>query len=527
MDTPLLTITNLCIAFDQPVLERVNLHILPGQCVGLVGQSGSGKSLLAKSVVGLLPHRARRSGQISMTGLDGNLLLQSETDRSAWRNKLIGYINQDAGSALNPALTCGRQMLEAVSVHHCGTPAEAVAIARNTWAQVGLDDPDAVWNAYPHMLSGGLKQRVLIAMAICHQPALLIADEPTTALDSLTQMEVVQTLHNLRLSMGMAMLFVSHDLNLVAHLADEVAVLHEGQIVEQGDSVISNPQHPFTQSMLAQYQRKGLPVKLTNDQIPLLSVRGLTVQYRTRSLPGWLKPRIFTAVRHIDFDIFAGETLGLVGASGSGKSSLAAALTQLVAHQTGQILFAGRPIEEIDRLPGGRSRLQMVFQNPLDALDPLQTVEELILAPMRLYKLYSSPSGRLQKAIELLEAVGLSADYLKRRPHQISGGQLQRVALARVLALKPQLIIFDESVSALDAHVRFTVVRLIKQLQQEFGFSGLFITHDLSLVSHVCHRVLVLKEGQLVESGPTEQIFARPQHPYTKQLLAAQPGNLF
>jgi peptide/nickel transport system ATP-binding protein len=451
-------------------------------------------------------------------------------------------IFQEPAAALNPVFTVGRQTMEIVSAHEKLSASEAYDRIVGLYTEMGLKNPEKIFDSYPHQLSGGQKQRAMIAMAVACRPSLLLADEPTTALDATVQQKVLQLLIELQRSRGLSIVFISHDLALVKQIAHRVVVLHRGRIVESGlsDDVLVCPKHPYTRALLACRPRLGFyPKRLptvgesphasesnftvsTVSSIPLISVKDLKVEYKTNS---GLK---FTAVNHVTFEIFKGETLGLAGESGSGKSTIGKALLKLVAAVGSVRLHNAAGSTELLSLSEGafrphRRNLQIIFQDPYGSLNPKMTVGQTLVEPMKVHGLYDNDKARLQKAAELLEKVGMTGDFLKRLPNALSGGQRQRVAIARALTLNPKFIVCDECVSALDVSVQAAVLNLLNDLKDEFGLSYLFISHDVAVLRYMCDRIMVMRSGEIVETGAAEEIVAHPKHPYTQTLVAAAP----
>ncbi|WP_454675321.1 ABC transporter ATP-binding protein [Achromobacter pestifer] len=530
--TELLRIQNLTVDLpagaDRPhALKDLSLSVNAGEIVCVVGESGSGKSLTAGAILGLLPQGVHASaGQIHWEGQD---LLQLAPDAlRGLRGRRIGMIFQEPMTALNPLRTIGDQIGEVFRTH---TRLGRAEIGRRTLElldSVRLPDPAQAVNAYPHELSGGQRQRAMIAMALALEPALLLADEPTTALDVTTQAQILHLIHDLQRRKGTAVLFITHDFGVVAEIADRVAVMQRGVLVESGtvDQVLKHPQHPYTRALIAAVpplEPASVRSTLDADAPVMLATKGLSKTYRKH---GWFgRPgRVTHAVDGVELTLREGQTLGIVGESGSGKSTLARTLLGLLPPDAGSITLAGKPLA----FKGGAARrahakrVQMVFQDPYGSLNPRQRVGEIVAqGPI----VHGMPRREAQAlAQELFELVGLSADAIRRFPHEFSGGQRQRVGLARALALRPQVLIADEPVSALDVSVQAQVLALLARLRQQLGLSIVFITHDLRVAAQVCDHVAVMKDGKIVEEGACAEVFGNPANPYTQALLAAVPG---
>jgi peptide/nickel transport system ATP-binding protein len=540
-------------------LKSVSFDLKKGDVLALVGESGSGKSVTALSILRLLESPAARVefGRILFSP-DGvsqtDLLRLSEREMDGIRGRGISMIFQEPMTSLNPVMTCGRQVSEAILAKGGLGKREAKERTLTLFERVRLPDPASLYDRYPHQLSGGQKQRVMIAMAMSGGPSLLIADEPTTALDVTVQKSILSLIETLRREEGMGVIFITHDLGVVAEAADRVAVMYKGSIVEQGlvGQVLANPSHDYTRALLAcrpgLHPRKSrLPVvsdfmggnpmqnegrkerKETDLLLPviepdrgkkLIQVRGLSVSY-----PGRKGSRGVRAVDGVDFEVHEGETLGIVGESGCGKTTLGRAILGLVKPDAGEVLLRGRDLARMGRkewMPH-RKELQIVFQDPYGSLNPRMTVGSAIAEPMEVHGLGSGGSLR-GKVVERLEMVDLRAEHYDRYPHEFSGGQRQRIGIARALSVDPSFIVFDESVSALDVSVQAQVLNLLLDLKKSLGFTSLFISHDLSVVHHVSDRILVMKEGRIVESGPAEEVFRSPRTEYTRSLLASIPG---
>ena len=520
----LLSIRQLGLSIGQKsILRDVSFDIEPGQIVAVTGESGSGKSMTAFSIMGLLPKSAAATGQILLNDLD--VLSLSEPQMCDLRGNDVGMVFQEPMTALNPVHTIGRQVAETIRLHRSVSRSEANQIAASTLERVGLPEDQFPPTRYPHELSGGQRQRVVIAMAIACRPRLLIADEPTTALDVTTQAKILDLLQQLVREDGMGLLMITHDLALVSGMADHIVVMREGEIVEQNqtDQLLANMQHPYTR-MLFEASTHAVDLPATKATTPLLEVRNVTRAYALPRTNLFAAAGTFEAVRGVTFEIHEGERLGLVGESGCGKSTLTRSILGLEPIQGGSILLDGEPVF-YDGKPNFdvRRKMQVVFQDPYGSFNPRHTVSRLITEPFHL--LEDAPKGADRKQIigEMLTAVGLSPEDAHKYPHQFSGGQRQRIAIARALIIRPKLVIFDEAVSALDVSVRAQILDLIADLCHQYGLTYLFISHDLNVVRTVTDRVLVMKAGQIVEQGDTEKVLSDPQHSYTRALIDAAP----
>ncbi|NJN12236.1 MAG: ABC transporter ATP-binding protein [Richelia sp. RM2_1_2] len=607
MRETVLDVRNLQVEFsdDGNVVKAVNgisFQLHRGETLGIVGESGSGKSVTSLAVMGLLQNPGRISGgeiwfRPQENGEALNLVNLPAKELQLYRGGDIAMIFQEPMTSLNPVYNIGFQLTEAILRHQNISQTEAREKAIDSLQEVKLLPSDeqirenliktspklldeqqlprlveqhkqAILERFPHQLSGGQLQRVMIAMAISCNPLLLIADEPTTALDVTVQATILDLLAQLQKKRNMAMIFITHDLGLIAEIADKVAVMYKGKIVEQGDAaqIFTNPQHPYTKGLLAcrptldrhpqklltvsdymnveetatgdiviKEQQPTQPPEVTNEEIaqrlatlekqqPLLQIRNLKVGYPIKGMFGGTK-RHFMAVDNVSFDVKQGETLGLVGESGCGKTTLGRSLLRLVEPLSGQIIFEGRDITKLKgkALQKLRREMQIVFQNPFSALDSRMKVGEAVMEPLVIHSIGKNKKERQQRAVYLLERVGLSGDAMNRYPHQFSGGQRQRVCIARSLALNPKFIICDESVSALDVSVQAQVLNLLKELQDEFGLTYIFISHDLSVVKFISDRILVMNRGEIVESGNAQQIYREPKQEYTQKLIASIP----
>ncbi len=503
---------------DTEILSEVSLTIAPGEVFGLVGESGSGKSMTALAMMRLLPSGGTASGAIELDG--ENLLNMSEAQMCDRRGRQLGMIFQEPMTALNPVQTIGDQVAETLIIHGVAQRAEALKTARERLNRVGLSEDRFPLSRYPHELSGGQRQRVCIALAIALRPSLLIADEPTTALDVTTQAGILDLLLELVRDEGMALLLITHDLAVTARVADRVAVMEHGKIVETNTTqrLFQTRSHPYTRALFAaSTHQPNRRAKVEN--IPLLRVQNTIRDYRLPRRTVFGKSPMFRAVDNVSFDLNRGESLGLVGESGCGKSTLARAILGLEPLQDGQITLDGQPITPT--MPTYlRRKMQVVFQDPYGSFNPRHTVERIVAEPFHLTGRPADASARISEA---LTDVGLSAGDAKKYPHEFSGGQRQRIAIARALITRPELILLDEAVSALDVRVRAQVLDLLADLQAKHNLSYLFVSHDLSVVRRITDRVLVMRRGEIVEAGATEAVFRSPAHPYTKALIAAAP----
>lgn len=521
----LLRVTDLSIDFVQgaevtSAVKNVSFNIPAGTVLGLVGESGSGKSVSALSIMGLLPTPPARlrSGSIEFNGTD--LGSCSQAEMRAMRGHHIGMIFQEPMSALNPLHRVGEQIGEVIGHHQ---KLSDVEIRKRTIAlmeRVGLEDAKLRAHDYPHQLSGGQRQRIVIAMAIANRPKLLIADEPTTALDVTIQRQILDLLKDLQNEMGMSILLITHNLGVVRYMADHVCVMQEGQIVESGDrdDILDRPQHPYTKSLIGAIPHAGPPA--LRRTTPLLHVENMQVQFpRKKNWLGRVVDHIH-AVDDISFDLFAGECLGIVGESGSGKTTLGRAVLGLQKAQ-GTCVFDGQDLSHITpRLRRElRQDMQIVFQDPYGALSPRLSVGDIITEGLDVHRRHLSSQERQQALIEAMETVELDPDWAERYPHEFSGGQRQRIAIARALILKPRFLVLDEPTSALDRSVQAQIITLLRRLQRDHNLAYLFISHDLEVVRAMAHRVIVMRHGKAVETG--EDIFTHPQHRYTQDLLAA------
>ncbi|WP_111428278.1 ABC transporter ATP-binding protein [Rhodobacteraceae bacterium DSL-40] len=523
MTEPLLIVENLTVTFRQGAKETravrgVSFDLAPGETLALVGESGSGKSVTAMSTVKLLPESAEVTGRIRYAGRD--LADATERELRATRGNDISFIFQEPMTSLNPLHTIERQLGESLALHQGLAGQKARARILELLSQVGIRDPESRLQAYPHQLSGGQRQRVMIAMALANGPAILIADEPTTALDVTIQAQVLTLLAELQSRLGMAMLFITHDLNIVRRIATRVAVMKDGEIVETGPTaeIFKNPQHPYTRKLLAA-EPSGIPEPAPEATQAVIETEDLKVWFPIRR--GFLRKTVghIKAVNGASLGVRAGETLGIVGESGSGKTTLALALMRLIS-SNGPITFMGRDIQglrhrELRRL---RADMQMVFQDPFGSLSPRMSIEQIVAEGLALHGHGGDTRARVA---DILTEVGLDPAMMDRYPHEFSGGQRQRIAVARAMVLQPKLVLLDEPTSALDMTVQVQIVELLRRLQRKYGLAYIFISHDLRVVRALAHKVMVMQQGEVVEAGPAAQIFDAPRTDYTRTLMAA------
>jgi microcin C transport system ATP-binding protein len=525
MNPALLEIDRLNVRFGaSTVVSDVSFSVAAGEKVGLVGESGSGKSITALSILRLV-EGAQTTGAVRLGGQD--LMSYSERQMRGVRGKQVGMIFQEPMTALNPLYTVGNQIAEVLRLHQGLHKNAAHAKAIEWLARTGIAQPERRVDAYPHQLSGGQRQRAMIAMALACQPELLICDEPTTALDVTVQTQILTLLDDLQREFGMAMLFITHDLNLVRRFTHRVGVMEKGLLVEMGETaaVFASPAHAYTQRLLASRPRRVV-TELDEDAAVLLEVRPISVRFSRTE--GWFKKHHVDAVRQVTVQLSQGETLGLVGESGSGKTTLAMALLGLQPITAGEVHLAGQRIDNASNavLRTMRKKMQVVFQDPFASLSPRRTVGQIVQEGLDLHCPELSASERQARVVAMLQEVGLGDastvnQLLSRYPHEFSGGQRQRIAIARAVVLRPELLVLDEPTSALDVSVQQQVLALLADLQKRYGMSYLFISHDLAVIRAMAHRVLVMKDGEIVEHNDVESLFSAPQAPYTQALLAA------
>ncbi|AJQ92197.1 ABC transporter ATP-binding protein [Gynuella sunshinyii] len=555
MNNPLLKVENLKVDFKLEdgklfhALKSISFEVPENTTVALVGESGSGKSVTSMALLGLLPKSNTIIDPDSKIEFNGNNILKlSKTALRRLRGSDIAMIFQEPMSSLNPVFTIGNQIIETLMLHKSLSRKAARARTIELLNEVGLPDPENRINAYPHELSGGQQQRVMIAMAVACEPKLLIADEPTTALDVTIQKQILELLAQMQKRHGMSVLFITHDLGVVAEFADEVVVMRHGSICEQGsiETIFSDPQHSYTKALLncrpsltSRPQRLAVIDDFLQDKpyVPpperhrgyqpngdiVLDVVGLSKHFRIKT--GLFSHQDLKAVDNVSFQLQRGKTLGIVGESGSGKSTVGLTLMRLHPFTAGHAYFDG---QEILRMPAEdfkhlKPRIQIIFQNPYASLNPRFTVGQILMEPMLLHHIGENRQQRKQLAEELLEKVGLPDSAFHRYPHEFSGGQRQRIAIARCLTLKPEILICDESVSALDVSVQAQVLNLLQDLQDEYNMSYLFISHDLSVVKHISDQIMVMQQGKVVEIGDPDNLYSNPQQPYTRKLISSVP----
>lgn len=557
----LLTVKQLSIFFGnkksrKKVIHDISFDIAENEILGVVGESGSGKSVTSLAIMGLLPkHTSLVEGEIIFE--DKNLVKENDKALQILRGNEIAMIFQEPMSALNPSLTCGFQVSEILRQHQKISSSEAKKETLALFDKVKLPRPNEIYNSYPHQISGGQMQRVMIAMAISCKPKLLIADEPTTALDVTVQKEIILLLKELQKETEMSLLFISHDLGLVSEIADRVLVMYQGDIVETGRVVdlFKAPKHEYTKALLAARptldvrlqklptissiadksfkplevtsQQRALKHKKIYTQKPLLEVLNLKKEYYSNA--GLFKSKsVVTAVNEVSFEVFEGETLGLVGESGCGKSTLGKTILQLEKATAGSVKYRGKEITtlsstEIRKL---RKEIQLIFQDPYSSLNPRLIIGEALIEPMQVHKIGKSKKERKEKALTLLNRVGLDDSFYHRYPHELSGGQRQRVGIARAVIMEPKLVICDESVSALDISVQAQVLNLLNELKEDFGFTYIFISHDLAVVKYMADQLLVMNSGAIEELGDADEIYANPKKEYTRKLIEAIPKGI-
>ena len=557
--TPLLSVTNLEIAFRkeagfEAVIKNISYTLQHNEILGIVGESGSGKSVSSLAIMGLLPVGISKITQGEIVFDNKNIGNLSARELRDLRGKQIAMIFQEPMSSLNPSLKCGYQVQEILLQHTDMSKTASRKETLSLFEKVKLPDPQLIFDKYPHEISGGQKQRVMIAMAIACKPKLLIADEPTTALDVTVQKDIIQLLKDIQAETGMSIIFISHDLSLVSEIAQRVLVMYKGEIVEQGlsDTVFHHPEHIYTKALIS--SRPSLDVRLkrlptiqdylknevhpeviSNEdrirnheklyaQSPLLEVINVEKEYIS-SAGIFGKKSGFKAVNDVSFKLYEGETLGLVGESGCGKSTLGNAILQLERATAGQILYRGQDITQLNgsEIKKLRKEIQIIFQDPYSSLNPRIPVGKAIMEPMKVHGLYKNDTERKAKTIEILERVGLGEEYFSRYPHEFSGGQRQRIGIARTIALQPKLIVCDESVSALDISVQAQVLNLLNELKENFGFTYIFISHDLAVVKYMSDQVVVMNKGKIEEMADADELYAHPTKEYTKKLINAIP----
>ena len=558
----ILEVNNLSIAFDShqennKVVHNVSYQLKKNEVLGIVGESGSGKSVSSLAVLGLLPKKQTTfpSGEITFNGK--NLLKYSNNEFQELRGNKIAMIFQEPMTSLNPSLTCGKQVAEVLERHLKLSKKEAKVEVLSLFEKVRLPHVEQMYDKYPHQISGGQKQRVMIAMAIACKPDVLIADEPTTALDVTVQKEIISLLKSLQVETGMSIIFISHDLALVSEISDTIVVMYKGKVVENGtvSEVFNNPKNDYTKALInsrpsVNERLKVLPTiqdylnnTISNELVsevqreakhhsmyacePLLRVINIEKEYITKGSI-LTKNQKFKAVDSVSFNLYEGETLGLVGESGCGKSTLGNAILQLDKATSGSVFYKGEDITKLSKpkLRLLRKEIQLIFQDPYSSLNPRIPVGKAIMEPMKVHNLYKNDKERKEKTLKLLKRVGLLEEHFYRYPHEFSGGQRQRIGIARTIAVSPKLIICDESVSALDISVQAQVLNLLNELKENFGFSYIFISHDLAVVKYMSDQLVVMNKGKIEEIGEADSIYANPKTDYTQSLIAAIPKGI-
>ncbi|MES1215818.1 MAG: ABC transporter ATP-binding protein [Bacteroidota bacterium] len=567
----LLSIQNLSIDFTSSgvassAVKNISFSVNKGETVALVGESGSGKSVTALSILQLLPSppAVYKTGKIIFSENNEHeidILKAGKKEIQNLRGNKIAMIFQEPMTSLNPVLTCGSQIMESILLHRKVSSGEAKQQAINWMEKVKLPDPPGMFNRYPHQLSGGQKQRVMIAIAMCCHPSLLICDEPTTALDVTVQKTILELIKELQHQENMGVIFITHDLGVVAEIADRAVVMYKGEIAEQNviKEIFQNPENPYTKALLAcrpVLHKKGERLPVINDFInvnppgtdkkeiscknestvqnkiankaeaeKLITIENLTVKFSSRKTIFSKPTSSVTAVDHVNFEIFKGETLGLVGESGCGKTTLGRTLLRLIEPTSGKIIYNNIDLtaKRKDELKELRKEIQVVFQDPYSSLNPRLTIGSAIAEPMKVHDLIKTKQARKEKVMELLESVNMQPGHFNRYPHEFSGGQRQRIVIARALALNPSFIICDESVSALDVSVQAQVLNLLNDLKREFGFTMVFISHDLSVVRYISDRIMVMRAGKIIETGNADEIYLTPKNEYTRKLINAIP----
>jgi peptide/nickel transport system ATP-binding protein len=542
----------------EKLVHDFNLQLDPGETVGLVGESGSGKTITALSVLRLLPDNIRiLSGRIlySKDGITTDLASLSMKEMRNIRGQRIGMIFQEPLSSLNPVISCGKQVLEAIRAHKKMSLPAARKKVLDLFSEVRLPDPLLFFNKYPYQLSGGQIQRIMIAMAISCEPDILIADEPTTALDVTVQKSIIELLQQIQSDRGMSILFISHDLGVIKMISDQILVMYKGKLVETGDAnkIYLNPEHPYTKGLIACRPRPNFKLErlpsvrdfLTQaDNLepsktaslrtrqkpdygsdPVLKINSINVRYPVRNNILGIPSRFIQAVNSISFEVYGNETLGIIGESGSGKSTTGRTIVKLINACSGKITYKGKSLAELHgiELKQFRQNVQIIFQDPYSSLNPKQKIGDMLTEVMKVHNKYRNNQERTIRSMELLEQVKLERLSFQKYPHEFSGGQRQRIGIARALAVQPEFIICDESVSGLDVSIQAEILNLLNDLKEEYGLTYIFISHDLSVVKYMSDRILVFKDGKLVEEGFSEDVFSTPRTTYTKELIASMP----
>ncbi|HEY9002701.1 MAG TPA: ABC transporter ATP-binding protein [Mucilaginibacter sp.] len=565
----MLQVKNLNVKFKSrdgfiEAVKDTSFTLNKGETIGIVGESGSGKSVTSLAIM-----RLHNSGNTVINGEillnDTDILQLPEDEMREMRGNRIAMIFQEPMTSLNPVLTCGFQVTEAIRFHLGVSKQEAKQKTIKLFNEVQLPRPESIFDSYPHQLSGGQKQRVMIAMALSCDPEILIADEPTTALDVTVQKTIIELLLRLKTDRHMSLIFISHDLGVVSEIADRVIVMYKGNIVEEGEtkSIFTEPKHPYTKGLLAcrpspdhklkklpvvadfldaedrsvsvetireEYSYKGNEIKDRKQKLyaqqPILQINELCTWFPAGAGLFSNKKIFVKAVNQVSFDVYPGETLGLVGESGCGKSTLGRSILRLIEPTSGNVNFEGADLRTLGKrdMRNMRRDIQIIFQDPYSSLNPRLTIGDSLMEPLQIHQLYENNTKRRKKVLELLERVNLPASYFNRYPHEFSGGQRQRIVIARALALQPKFIICDESVSALDVSVQAQVLNLIRELQQEFNLTYIFISHDLSVIKHISDRIMVMNKGKIIETGDPDDIYYHPKEEYTKRLISSIPG---
>lgn len=567
-ENTILSLSDLSVSFihegtQHVAVNHISFDLKHGSTLGIVGESGSGKSLTSLAIMGLVP---KPNGKINSGSIifhtsnneNIDLLQLPEKEMRLWRGKKIAMIFQEPMTSLNPAYRCGKQVMENILEHEKVSRRQARSRTLDLFREVMLPDPESTFNAYPHQISGGQKQRVMIAMALACNPDILIADEPTTALDVTVQKTILELLRTLQKKHNISLIFISHNLDVIAEIAANVLVMYKGEIVEKGpiEQIFNHPQHPYTKGLLAcrpplekrpqrlktiadfteksektadifitQSERLQLHKKLYSTN-PILKTEAINTVFTLKSNFAGKPVKQYKAVNNVSFEVYPGETLGLVGESGCGKTTLGRTILRLVEPSSGNTIYKNVQVNDLkaDDLRNLRKKLQIIFQDPYSSLNPRITIGEAIIEPMRIHNLHGNDTSRRAKVTELLLKVGLEASHYGRYPHEFSGGQRQRICIARALAVEPEFIICDESVSALDVSVQAQVLNLLNDLKKEFGLTYLFISHDLSVVRYMSDRLMVMKNGEIQEMGEADEVYTNPQSEYTQKLIDAIPG---